>query len=537
MKLFATLGVALLAGCFSLKDNARYCDENTPCDDPGHPERSFCDLEGVYNADGIKNRCIEPPFDAGPTCSSSSECTEQTSPICDDVTFICQPCEEGTTGDTDCTAKDPGKPICAADGSCVAGCFESGDCPVSAPICSDERQCEPCDDAGTGDDDCEERDSALPRCTGDGTCVECLGDDDCDGATPVCEPESDACRACAQHSECASEVCDRDSGACVEPDNIVYVDDAAGADGPSCGTQGSPCATIAGAQGGLAKVTGTRTTVLVRPGTYIEAVVVNGGQTVALVGTGTVSPPLDSAGLAVSNGSDVSVEGLTVANASGNSDADGVRCTGSSSSVALLEMSVSDNDAIGVEVTDCALTIRRSKVSANQGGGISISNAPFTLVNNFIISNGKAGAGGTTFGGVQINNSSATSTQLLSFNTIADSLAQPTALSSGVFCTTSTAMTASNNIVYAGTGGQATLAGNCSWTYSDIDGGQAGTGNIAEPPLFVDAMNGDFHLEATSPCRNAADPDATLDVDYDGDARPEPVSGRRDIGADEVTPE
>ena len=40
-------------------------------------------------------------------------------------------------------------------------------------------------------------------------------------------------------------------------------------------------------------------------------------------------------------------------------------------------------------------------------------------------------------------------------------------------------------------------------TYSDAQGGAAGTGNISADPLFVNAAAGDFHLSYASPCINA----------------------------------
>jgi serine/threonine protein kinase len=59
-----------------------------------------------------------------------------------------------------------------------------------------------------------------------------------------------------------------------------------------------------------------------------------------------------------------------------------------------------------------------------------------------------------------------------------------------------------------------------------------GDGNMNEDPAFVDPENRDFHLQPTSPVRDAADPTANLKRDIDGDTRP--AGGRSDMGADEV---
>ncbi|SVE02722.1 uncharacterized protein METZ01_LOCUS455576, partial [marine metagenome] len=49
-------------------------------------------------------------------------------------------------------------------------------------------------------------------------------------------------------------------------------------------------------------------------------------------------------------------------------------------------------------------------------------------------------------------------------------------------------------------------------SYSNIQGGYTGTGNIDSDPLFVNASGGDYHLTSASPCIDAAHPD----LDGDG---------------------
>ncbi len=71
-------------------------------------------------------------------------------------------------------------------------------------------------------------------------------------------------------------------------------------------------------------------------------------------------------------------------------------------------------------------------------------------------------------------------------------------------------------------------------SYSDIEGGYPGTGNINTDPLFVNALNGDYHLQESSPCIDkGSGPDLNSLVplaDIDGEAR---IGSTCDIGVDE----
>jgi hypothetical protein len=62
--------------------------------------------------------------------------------------------------------------------------------------------------------------------------------------------------------------------------------------------------------------------------------------------------------------------------------------------------------------------------------------------------------------------------------------------------------------------------GNCYVNYSDIEGGWPdGTGNIDANPRFVDAANGDYHLQVDSPCIDAGTPDGAPATDLEGTTR------------------
>jgi parallel beta-helix repeat protein len=74
-------------------------------------------------------------------------------------------------------------------------------------------------------------------------------------------------------------------------------------------------------------------------------------------------------------------------------------------------------------------------------------------------------------------------------------------------------------------------------SYSDVDEGYPGDGNIDQDPLFVDEVHGDYHLQPTSPCLDAGTGPAlngnVPTTDIDGDPR----SGNAcDMGVDEYTP-
>ncbi|MCK4311888.1 MAG: right-handed parallel beta-helix repeat-containing protein [Candidatus Cloacimonetes bacterium] len=67
-----------------------------------------------------------------------------------------------------------------------------------------------------------------------------------------------------------------------------------------------------------------------------------------------------------------------------------------------------------------------------------------------------------------------------------------------------------------------TYSGLLNSTYSDIQGGWTGEGNIDEDPLFADPQNGDFHLtwanfpipdSTMSPCIDTGDPNSPFDPD------------------------
>jgi parallel beta-helix repeat protein len=74
----------------------------------------------------------------------------------------------------------------------------------------------------------------------------------------------------------------------------------------------------------------------------------------------------------------------------------------------------------------------------------------------------------------------------------------------------------------------------CSATYSCIQDGDSGTGNISDDPCFVDADNNDFHISKHSPCVNRGDPNGDYTGQTDIDGEPRVFNAYVDMGADEV---
>jgi hypothetical protein len=361
--------------------------------------------------------------------------------------------------------------------------------------------------------------------------VQCIAPDQvsaCAGTTPVCD-STDACRGCTAHSECsASSTCLPD-GSCADEATVAYVS-ATGA-GATC-TRASPCALLKEAlatnrpyvkiaASGAAKDTAT---------TVIDGKVVTIlAETGAMLDRDGDGPILEVR----SAGATVAIYDLQISGASGG---DGITVVpnGGAPTLSLTRVVLTNNQGAGLSSSGGTVTIAQSTISGNTGGGVSLTSSQFDLTNNVIVKNGSPSS---TFGGVLVTQVSS-GTRRIEFNTIGQN-GGTAGTSTGVVCALVTqAITFSSNIVYGNTvsaGGKQVDGSNCSWTYSDIGPDTAaGTGNINADPMFVNPTTNDFHLGPSSPCRDVANPAATLAVDIDGDARPQ--GSGRDIGADEHRP-
>ncbi len=472
--LAAGIAVGLTAACKQTNDlyccTSADCDQVVTCSDPALP---YCDNTGDFpSSDGIGRTCIGDPLQT--ECDAPNDCTNEERPFC--IDNVCVQCSEGA------------------------------ECPATAAVCDPESYlCTAC----TIDDDCADRTGETRCFVDEGTCVACLEASDCSTATaPICDDADHACRGCRTDGECGSEVCFDDTGACAVADDVIYVDMTGAASG-TC-TQATPCNTIALA---LAQVTSSRNVIKVRPGTYAGQVTLN-AITVTIVGEGaTITPAaLAQTAVVISNGGTVTLDGLTIRDAGGSGNPVGVLCTTTGASP--------------------MLTMRGTTITNNIGGGVSLTNCNFALTNNWIVGNGNSNS---TTGGLSITNVSGAGTRVLDFNTIYENTSG-SGVPPGVSCSlVVTALAFGSNIIFNNETTDQVGGSNCSYTFSDIGPtAVAGNGNINTAPTFVDAGNGDYHLESTSAGIDLADPDATLATDIDNDERPQ--GDRSDMGADELVP-
>lgn len=172
------------------------------------------------------------------------------------------------------------------------------------------------------------------------------------------------------------------------------------------------------------------------------------------------------------------------------------------------------------------------------GAGMAIYASSAPLVRNNLIVNNRNGAGIRVRGSAE---------PVIVHNTIADNSAL--IYSGGIDCTEGVTPLIENNIITGSGDGYGIYSDDKSFPvirYNNVWGNGAGNygpnlpdqsginGNICVAPGFVDADANDYHLNYSSACINAGDPNFAYEglVDYDGESRK--MGQFVDIGADEA---
>ena len=157
-----------------------------------------------------------------------------------------------------------------------------------------------------------------------------------------------------------------------------------------------------------------------------------------------------------------------------------------------------------LEGSDCIIMYNSIHHNQNQdGSGIAVYNSDAVVSNNLIYENEAWDNGG----GMRCMNGDI----IITNNTFWANTAQE---AGGIYVDGGCNLTIVNNIFWENISQEGgVFLGGPIVTYSDVEGGYAGIGNIDEDPLFVDPENYDFHLQENSPCINAGDPALPLDPD------------------------
>ncbi len=171
-----------------------------------------------------------------------------------------------------------------------------------------------------------------------------------------------------------------------------------------------------------------------------------------------------------------------------------------------------------VSISSATVTLKNLWIkggSADTGGGIEIYGANGVTIDHCLITDNTA----TDGGGIYITNANNATIENC---TIADNRA-----GGGIKAVNYSTATVINSIVYFNINGQI-MGSGITVSYTCVEGGYAGTGNIDTDPLFVNhppTPPRDYHLLYDSPCVNAGDTESEFGNE------PAPNGCRIDIGA------
>ncbi len=407
----------------------------------------------------------------------------------------------------------------------VPSCSTTG-CMANAPVCNITTDvCDPCTDSSQ----CT-RFADSPVCEStSGSCVGCVDASDCAGTRPICD--MNACRACRADTECPSGACGTD-GACVPENDVLYLS-ATGTNAGTC-SRAQPCKSLAY---GVGQAGGSRTHIVLSPGSYSETNISISSQTTAATSIqihghgagfsqlsgegsiiGTVLPllvrDLEFSSLIGGGG-----EGLNLAGGGGHRIENVTVRGGNNGLVVMTGVAVRNLHAI-----DCRAGILLAGGSLDLDGGV-FERGQFAIttfaVSSATISNVLA------WGAEQLAFDFSSVQGVASFVTVADSGTNSGAGPRAVACSQDFVIRSS--IIWAPGSTARVPVDGCSLV-STIAGPTPVAGASNDDPRFVNAGAHDYHLAGNSPAKDAVDTGPA--TDFEGDARPRGI--RFDIGADEA---
>ncbi len=237
---------------------------------------------------------------------------------------------------------------------------------------------------------------------------------------------------------------------------------------------------------------------------------------------GSVSPNED--GINCSS-SEITLSNCLITENAGN----GIYCNGSS--LRITNSMIQNNECYGICLNGSSVDITKSIIRENGSDssaafcGVYCGDAGTTalsITNNWICRNGSGADGSGIYlnsGYVELEN------VVIRHNTIANNAG---------YGIETAGIPDINNCIIWGNGSGSLQYNDYNVTYSCVEGGYTGPGNIESDPCFIDADANDFHLASNSPCIDSGDPAFEAEpneTDIDGNLR---VIGEEvDMGADE----
>jgi Right handed beta helix region len=364
-----------------------------------------------------------------------------------------------------------------------------------------------------------------------GVCVECTADDEhnCTVDKPRCGADN-RCRGCRANSECASDAC-LENGTCATATQVVYVAPN-GASTGGCGqAAGQNECSLAQA---MTELSTQRPILRLAAGNYAvsgaDGLDFNTKSGTVIARDATITRGPTGPVLTVRNGQSLKLVGGTL---KGPSMSDGIKCS-QNARLQVHQATIEAMTESGIESDTCELTVSRSTIRNNDGGGINMTSSAkvATITNNFVYRNGKGTM--SPVGGMVLKVAAGSKIEL---NTVVDNQANTTSTSAGgIRCDhDGQAYDVPRNLIYRNTGGfdgMVQVIGMCTSNGSYKQAAAVGENAIGlERPN--DSTNPSYRLTAASPPDTIRDAFDCRELDFEGDIRPAPTGGKCDFGADE----
>jgi hypothetical protein len=180
-----------------------------------------------------------------------------------------------------------------------------------------------------------------------------------------------------------------DSGMCVAEADVIHVDIGVGSDGPICGDAPATaaCKHLDGDLGAFAKLQGSRRTIVMAPGNYINAEVLEAFNLEATIyGNGAQVFPasfLSGPALEVRGSSDLVIHDLIFRNGNGGGTGMGISCL--DSTIEMHSVTIRDNDNAGVVASNCTLSFFDSEVLDNERQGLVIDLSELSFTDSSVV--------------------------------------------------------------------------------------------------------------------------------------------------------